>query len=108
MYHARTLEANGSYRNPYPIYEHNPLNDVRPNPIVGWKWCDETGQDCEKVYPSQLAALKDLTGYIHFLNYGPTPWQRVWWPLRYRLWPWIVRFWNDTSSGTRFDDGGVR
>lgn len=93
MHHSNS--ADEKRRNPYPIYAHPVLNEVRDNPIVGWRWFDEAGLDHEKVYASQSAALKDLLAYAHFLDHGPTLWQRVWWPARYWLLPLIQRFWRD-------------
>lgn len=74
-------------RNPYPEYD-------AAGRRKGWRWLDETGAPSEKLYASQLDALDDLKGYIHFLNYGPTLWQRCWWPIRYKLWPLLVKFWK--------------
>lgn len=72
-------------RNPFPVYD--PFGKVKH-----WKWRDETGQACEKVYQSQEGALHDLLKYIKYLNHGPTVAQRLWWPIRYTLWPKIVEF----------------
>lgn len=94
-------------RNPFPVYRH-PTTDkfVREatfdaDEIAGWKWFDETGCDCEKLYASQEAALRDCLSYVRWLNHGPTLWQRVWWPLRYKLWPLLVQFWHDQGHAAR-------
>lgn len=80
--------------NPFPVT--NAAGDV-----YGWKWYDETGGECERTYRSRHAAYKDLMRYCYWLEHGPTLWQRMWWPLRYKLWPLLVAFWNDQSSGAR-------
>lgn len=72
-------------RNPYPEYD-------AAGALKGWRWLDETGAASDKLYPSQAAALKDLMGYINFLNNGPNLWQRMWWPIRYTLWPLVLKF----------------
>lgn len=56
-----------------------------------WFWYDETG-DRSKPYPSQRAALTDLLRYMKYLEEGPTLWQSIWWPLRYKLWPQVREF----------------
>ena len=72
-------------QNPYPVYD-------AAERLLGWRWIDETGGDSEKLYPTQRAALRDLLAYIDYLEHGPTFWQRMWWPIRYTLWPLIVKF----------------
>lgn len=89
-------------RNPFPIYcqpDLEPNDDI--NPIIGWKWFDETGCECEKLYKSQEAALRDCLKYVKWLNHGPTFGQRMWWPIRYKLWPLIVQFWRDQGHAAR-------
>lgn len=79
------------------------MTDVRQNPFkeydpetgrMWWKWIDETGDIHHKRYDNQLDALYDLLKYIKYLNHGPTFWQRLWWPVRYRFWPMLVRVWH--------------
>ena len=51
-----------------------------------WYWHDETGDEYGP-YRRQRKAEKGLAEYIYWLDYGPTRWQRFWWPIRYyRLW----------------------
>lgn len=78
-------------RNPFPVYKF-PLDSVRDNPIIGWRWFAEDGREHDKLYASQTAALKDLVAYMHWLDHGPTLWERVWWPVRYTLWRKIKEF----------------
>lgn len=82
-------------RNPFPVYRYGTEPDWAGDEVIGWKWYDETGNECEKLYKSQEAALRDMLNYIYWLNHGPTLWQRVWWPIRYKLWPLLVSFWCD-------------
>jgi len=63
-------------RNPFPVYIAGKL--------MGWKWIDETGDESEKTYPTQMDALRDLLSYCDFLNNGPTLWQKI--TAWFRLW----------------------
>jgi len=72
-------------------------DDLKQNPFPvygGWRWRDENGTPHHKVYPTQLDALYAMLKYIKYLNNGPTLLQRMWWPVRYGLWPMLVRVWR--------------
>lgn len=71
-------------RNPFPVL--HPITGC----ILGWRWLDETGCPSDRMYATQRAALKDLLKYIDFLENGPNLWQRLWWPIRYKLWPKVM------------------
>lgn len=75
-------------RNPYPVL--GPFGAP-----TGWKWFDEYGTPCEILYPTQAKALRALLAYSDWLDNGPNWYQKIWWPIRYTLWPAIVKFWND-------------
>ena len=70
-------------RNPFPV-------EVAGK-VLGWKWYNELGDECRGVFPTQKAALKDLLRYMHWLDNGPTLWQKLWWPIRYELIPVIMK-----------------
>lgn len=68
------------------------MSPPRANPFQkpdgSWWWYDE--EDGERgPFRSQLDALRELVGYMTFLERGPTWWQSVWWPIRYTVWPVI-------------------
>jgi hypothetical protein len=70
-------------QNPFPVYD-------TANRLLGWRWYDETGCMQNRTYPTQMDALRDLMRYVRYLERGPTLWQRVWWPVRYTLWPKVL------------------
>lgn len=84
-------------RNPFPVYEYEPRPGTT-GAILGWRWLDETGNESAELYPSQEKALCELLRYIHWLNHGPTWVQSIWWPVRYKLWPLLVKFWKDECA----------
>jgi hypothetical protein len=53
--------------NPYPLYGTNER-------IVGWKWRDENGVPCERVYNAEDRALFALLTYMKHMPW----WKRVW------------------------------
>lgn len=46
-----------------------------------WFFYDETG-DIMGPFPSYKRAMKEYKAYCHWLNHGPTLWQRLWWPVQ--------------------------
>lgn len=92
---------------PNPFFIAGPivLHKGEPARGPGWYYHDETG-DWTGPFKSEKRALKELLGYAHWLEHGPTHWQRIWWPVKWGAkdaWKLIVRFWRDTSSGGRYD-----
>jgi hypothetical protein len=76
------------------------MSEIRQNPFPtasGWRWRDDNGVVHPKIYPSQLEALYDMLKYIEYLKYGPTYGQRLWWPIRYGLWPYLRDTWRRTA-----------
>lgn len=55
-----------------------------PNPYTRngkWFFYDETGDEYGP-FPSERKATRELLRYCHYLNYGPTLWQRIFWPIK--------------------------
>lgn len=76
------------------------MNEVRQNPFPvrdGWRWIKEDGTEHNKTYPTQLAALYDMLKYIEYTSKGPTYGQKLWWPIRYGLWPYLQQTWKRTA-----------
>ena len=58
--------------------------DASPNPYQRgdfWYFHDETDDEYGP-YSSQQKALHELLRYCHWLDHGPTIWQRVWWAVK--------------------------
>lgn len=72
-------------QNPFPVYSDHSNN------IIGWKWGDETGMPSDKLYPSQVDALRDLLAYIDYINYQPRWYDHVLALLK--------RVWKDEHTG---------
>lgn len=63
-----------------------------PNPYRdsdGWYFYDQEGNEFGP-FPTQEKAIRQLLRYIHWLNYGPTFWQRLWWPIRFSKFGMLV------------------
>jgi hypothetical protein len=63
----------------------------------GWFFYDETGESMGP-YSSLEIATKNMDAYGYWLNYGPTRWQRIWWPIRYGVLSWLANLKKGASN----------